>query len=369
MVLSGLVRQLCPELQPPLGLFAVPDLVYDQSTAPATLYMPYEVVELGLHSVRATCRFYLSPPPVGAPQFAGDKADGLVGACQDCHMTRVQGDAADAAFNPTYRDCQTTGCLPEHTLVGGNTWLPTLLQNEDWRLDAHSDAPYLDATAIEAQAMLRKAATVKATLTVSGTDKVARVRAINETGHKLPTGYPEGRQMWLNVRAYDDAGTLLYESGAYDAVSGQLTRDADIKVYEVKQGLTPELADVLKLPAGESFHFVLNNTYVKDNRIPPRGYTQGAYNRPGLRPVGATYVDGQYWDDTEYVVPLETVSIAVTLYYQTASKEYVDFLRRYGSVDGETLGELWESSKSPPEIVARTGAPLISVYLPMVVRR
>jgi hypothetical protein len=72
VVLSGIVRRLCPELHAPLGLFSIPDPVYDNTTTPATLYILYEVVELGLASSSASCTFYLSPPPIGAPQFAGD---------------------------------------------------------------------------------------------------------------------------------------------------------------------------------------------------------------------------------------------------------------------------------------------------------
>jgi len=306
---------------------------------------------------------------VYAPQFAGAKSNSIVGACQDCHMPRATGYATDQAFNPIYRDCATTGCLPVHTLVGGNTWLPVLLQNQAWRLNAYNEADYLDAAANSARAMLRKAATLQASLIHDATGKVARVRVINETGHKLPTGYPEGRQMWLHLRAFDRSGNVIYESGAYDAAEERLIRDADIKVYEAKQGLTSEWAAVLNLPPGESFHFVLNNTVIKDNRIPPRGYTQAAYDKPGLRPVGTMYADGQHWDDTFYAVPPETASIKVTLYYQVASREYIEFLERYGGVDGQTLGELWEASPGSPEIVASTGYPLLSIYLPLVMRR
>jgi hypothetical protein len=132
-----------------------------------------------------------------------------------------------------------------------------------------------------------------------------------------------------------------------------LAEDPALKVYEIKQGLTPELAAQLGKEPGESFHFVLNNTTVKDNRIPPRGYTVAAYNRPGMAPVGATYADGQYWDETIYSVPKSTMSVVATLYYQTSSKDYIDFLRTRGGVDGATLGALWDSLKSPPETVAQ----------------
>jgi uncharacterized repeat protein (TIGR01451 family) len=306
---------------------------------------------------------------VFAPQFAGATPNGIVGSCQDCHMRRSLGTAADAAFNPFERDCLTTGCLPEHGFLGGNSWVPLLLQEPGWRLQTpghQSDS--LNATIAGAVQMLKKAATVSVTLATSGTHKVATVRVTNQTGHKLPTGYPEGRRIWVNVRAYDSADSLIYESGAYNSASGVLALDSDIKVYEAKQGITPELAVLLALSPGESFHFVLNNTVIKDNRIPPRGYTQSAFDRPGLRPVGAVYADGQHWDETDYVLPDEAERVAVTIFYQTSSKEYVDFLRSNGGLDGDALGTLWDASKSPPEAMAVAWFPSYPYFLPVVLR-
>jgi uncharacterized repeat protein (TIGR01451 family) len=305
---------------------------------------------------------------VYAPQFAGMKGDGMVSACQDCHMPRLSGYGADIAFDPVLRDCGIDGCLPEHSMIGGNTWVPQILQESTWRLSAGADSIYLEQTKSRAEMMLRKAATLTVTLTTSGTNKIATVRVKNQTGHKLPTGYPEGRQMWLHIKAFNVSNQVVYESGAYDLQTGQLDRDADIKVYEIKQGITPELAAILDQPAGESFHFVLNNTVVKDNRIPPRGVLQTEYDKPGLKPVQAVYLDGQYWDDTEYILPASTVRVLVTLYYQTASREYVDFLTSLGGIDGLVMGELWESSKSPPVVMAKAWVPGYALYLPLTLR-
>ena len=161
---------------------------------------------------------------------------------------------------------------------------------------------------------------------------------------------------------------LIYESGAYDPTSAVLNEGADTKIYEAKQGITPELAAQLNQPPGESFHFVLNYTVVKDNRIPPRGYTKAAFDEPGLRPVGITYEDGQHWDDTQYWLPAETARVVATLYYQLASKEYIDFLRSQGGLDGIALGQLWDSSRSPPQIVDRVYLPSLETYLPVMPR-
>ena len=303
---------------------------------------------------------------VFAPQFAGAMPSAVVESCQDCHMTRQTGYAAESFGGPTYRNCNTTGCLPAHVFVGGNAWIPRILQDTRWRLHDPLDVPALKVTQAEAESMLRRAATLELTLEPAGAQKLATVRVINETGHKLPTGYPEGRRMWLNLRAYNAAGQLIYQSGAYNLATGKLTEDAAIKVYEAKQGLTPQLAAVVGLPAGPTFHFALNNTTYKDNRIPPRGYTVAAFDQPGLRPVGATYADGQYWDDTEYTVPAATVRVVATLYYQTASSDYIDFLRDLGGADGATMGLMWDDDKSPPVVVAQETFPAPNEsYIPL----
>ncbi len=302
---------------------------------------------------------------VYAPQFAGEKPDGIVRTCQDCHMQRITGYAADQGLGAVYRDCQNTGCVPEHVFVGGNTWVPKLLQDPDWRLSANPESFYLEQTVLRAEDMLGKAAQLTIDLSDYETYRTAAVRVTNLTGHKLPTGYPEGRRMWINLKAYNENDQVIYESGVYNPSTGQLDQDPKIKVYEIKQGITPELAKLLSISEGESFHFVLNNTVIKDNRIPPQGYTKALYDRPGLRPVGTTYSDGQNWDQTTYLLPHDADRVEATLYYQTSSKEYIDFLRKQGGVDGRSIGEMWDKSKSPPQIMAQVNE-ADWVYIPSI---
>lgn len=168
--------------------------------------------------------------------------------------------------------------------------------------------------------MLQKAATMNMTMSYVSGGFRARVRVTNETGHKLPSGYPEGRRLWLNVKAWDINNALVYESGAYDPVTAVLTEGPGVKVYEAILGLSAAEAAATGLPPGPSFHFVLNNMYFKDNRIPPRGFTNAAFDSIQAKPVGAVFADGQYWDDTDYDLPATTHRVTATLYYQTMSK-------------------------------------------------
>src|SRR5690606_12189577 len=144
-------------------------------------------------------------------------------------------------------------------------------------------------------------------------------------------------------------------SGAYDASTGTLTHDAQLKVYEGRPVVSPELAAQIGLPPDTPNYLSLSNKWAKDNRIPPLGFSNAAYASFGGAPVGATYADGQNWDDTLYDAPPGAVRAEVRLYYQTVSREYAEFLRDAGGPGspGEFMYSLWSTNdKAPPELMA-----------------
>ena len=278
---------------------------------------------------------------VDLPQFGG-----VVATCQDCHMADVTGKGANDPEAPVRTN------LPLHDFTGGNTFMPLLVA------DAYPDEvdeAQLNAAIARAEVMLTKAARLELTPDIGG----VTVRVYNDTGHKLPSGYPEGRRIWLNVVARDDADQVVYTSGDYDFGTGVLTHDADAKIYEVKPGLSPGLGAALQLPAGPSFHFVLNDSIYHDNRIPPRGFTNAAFADIQSPPVDHVYADGQYWDDTYYALPNTAVEVTVTLYYQAVSKEYVEFLQaeNHTNTRGDELYALWDANgRGAPEVMVQQTA-------------
>jgi PKD repeat protein len=283
---------------------------------------------------------YNSPEGIYSAVFGGNKAN--VATCQDCHMRDVTGYGCNKKGAPLRDD------LPLHDMTGGNTFIP-LLVAQLYPDEVDHDA--LQAGIARATAMLQSAATMDVTVTEEAGGYLTAVRVTNETGHKLPSGYPEGRRMWINVKAIDAVGATIYESGAYDADTGVLSHDADVKIYEIKPGISEDVAPVLGLEAGVSFHFVLNNQVYSDNRIPPRGFTNAAFEQIQSPVVGYSYADGQFWDDTEYHLPAGTARVEVTLNYQTTSKEYIEFLRDENVTNdkGQILYDLWNTTgKSAP---------------------
>jgi hypothetical protein len=277
---------------------------------------------------------------VHAPQFAGNKADGIVSTCQDCHLRDVNGVGCNKKGAPVRPD------LPLHDMTGGNTVVPTWVAA---RWPGEVDNAALDAGIARATQMLQLAATMALAVTDNAGSYDVDVKITNETGHKLPSGYPEGRRLWINLKVYDINGALIQEYGAYDAGTGILNHDT--KVYEIKPGISNRLSAATGLPAGVSFHFVLNDTIYSDNRIPPRGFTNAAFTEIQSPPVDYTYGDGQHWDNTVFTVSGDAALVTATLYYQTTSKEYVEFLRDENVTNdwGNVLYDLWNTTgKSAP---------------------
>jgi len=265
--------------------------------------------------------------------------------CQNCHMPQAEappGNPDMSLYACTSGGPPRNGNLATHEFAGGNVWIPTILKGE--YVDLLREQSF-DLTIAAATRMLgdQSAKVQVTTAQVSGGQANVAVKVTNLAGHKLPTGYGEGRRMWLNLQVRDANGMLVYESGAFDPATGDLTIDSQTKIYEIKQGIWDASANggagACKTEDGngkEMFHFVLNNCIAKDNRIPPLGFT-GAGN-PETASYGYSYpaepgAPGRSvnYDVTSYSFPVAGASypltVQATLQYQTASKDYIEFLK------------------------------------------
>jgi len=167
--------------------------------------------------------------------------------CQDCHMKPVRGRAT-----PISKERER---IYTHYFVGGNALVTQLLGSE-----VHSR---------QAEAMLKSAATVQilapATLRAAGRNLV-QVRVTNVgAGHKLPTGFPEGREMWLDFRVLDARNLEIYRLGAVR--NGRTEKDA--KTFKVTLGdRNGHVVEVNLLEADRILY---------DTRLEPRGRSDVAY--------------------------------------------------------------------------------------------
>jgi hypothetical protein len=168
--------------------------------------------------------------------------------CQDCHMKSSPGRASPLGPDRTR--------VATHYFVGGNVLVTKLLGSE--------------VHAARAEEMLRSAATVKITAPASLSrtqPNSIRVRVTNVgAGHKLPTGFPEGREMWLDFKVLDAQGKVLYRSGAVrDGHTEKGTKSFKVILGDAKGNVV----DVNILDA---------DRILVDTRIEPHGYRDVEYN-------------------------------------------------------------------------------------------
>lgn len=271
--------------------------------------------------------------------------------CQDCHMKVTRGYAANL-FGLPERDIHV------HRFVGGNAWIPEVLAAEYPELGR--EEAFLQA-ANDARELLLESAILEVLPPEPqlrpNSDGQIQIRVENLTGHKLPSGYPEGRRIWLEVTVEDAAGALLFSSGVYDPVLADLPNDPQVRIYEA----------LLGTDGVQSYHMVEQNDLIKDTRIPPRGFLPNADTQPvgleyPMQPNGTMV----HWDDApfEFFIPTDTpgpLTVRAVLWHQTTTKTYVEFLRDNNYTDdrGDELYRMWEEhGKSPPEPMASVSAGL-----------
>lgn len=265
-------------------------------------------------------------------RFGGDKT--AVSSCQDCHMPDAEGTGCNPTFAPPVRPD-----IPRHSFAGANSWVLRAIRAQYPDSETGLTQATVDQSIARNEAMLAAAADLEAV--VQGGD--VRVRITNMMGHKLPTGYGEGRRMWTNVRFFDAGDNLVTQNGGYDFVSADLD-EGSTTIFEIEHGIDPQMSAATGLPTGKSLHFLLNNVTEKDNRIPARGFRGAVYEAIGAKIVGATYVDEQYWAEDRFPIPAGAVRAEVRLFHQTTSKEYAEFLRDENVTDntGQEAYQLWD---------------------------
>ena len=116
--------------------------------------------------------------------------------CQDCHMKPSPGKAAAMG--------KQREKIFSHNFVGGNTSITALLGSK-----RHAEM---------AREMLKSAATIEIMSVVNfkpGGRATVVVKVSNVgAGHKLPTGFPEGREMWVDFKVTDGKNRVVYRLGA-----------------------------------------------------------------------------------------------------------------------------------------------------------
>ncbi len=268
-------------------------------------------------------------------------------SCQDCHMTAV----------PNKPGCTDNIAQPHptggrrHDFNGANRFMLELLRNEygDTGL-GEVPSVYFDLNIERMEEFLATAASLEVTgpkaFDVDDGLSDLQVTVTNNTGHKLPSGYSEGRVMWVEVvgRYGED---ILFSSGGWNPTDG-LQIDPQLRTYE---GVAEDYAD------GTQFRLLRNNHWVEDTRIPPLG----AQPDIETNPVGTRYTllpDGTWpnfdvstysfagveglMDATPEDESDDVLELTVRVRYLINTPEYISFLEANAGEAGTHVAGLFD---------------------------
>jgi hypothetical protein len=250
--------------------------------------------------------------------FARDSTD-QQRQCQDCHMP---------VPDPSYQTAIALRPLNQverspyyrHTLAGGNAYILELLQGFAGVLGiagSTTDAGFEQQIAATRALLEGQSGAIAITrIEQLGSEMLEiDVRVSNRSGHKLPSAYPS-RRVWVHLKVRDDSsGATVFESGA-PAADGRITTDSaalDTRCVAVDKpadfnnddcyephrdriDAEQQVAIYEAVLADTNDHItqvlLYANSYLKDNRLPPQGFTSAGV-------VGATGVVG-VGDDTDF---------------------------------------------------------------------
>lgn len=244
-----------------------------------------------------------------ASDFAREGKD-----CVDCHMPDVAGRIAEVPG----ADLPSRADRSSHALAGGNAFLLDAIAFLKPGLGLSAE---LARGRVRIEAMLESAAEIN----ISAPAKVRRgeifnieIRVTNLSGHKLPTGYPDGRRVFLSLNASE----LNLHRGLYDEATGEPIEP--VVNYRVEHG---------QFSIGPGSHLALNDTVFFDNRIPPRGFVSTST----ISPVGKSYPETALGHLAHYDVQTITatvvcdaqwtsVQVEAGLWYQSTTKKHLETL-------------------------------------------
>ena len=261
-------------------------------------------------------------------------------SCQSCHMPVVTERTRIASVLGELREG-----LGRHTFLGGNFFMLRMLNRYRAELGVAALPRELEAAAA---ATMRQLQTETATAAVTRSSRSGNrldidVDVRNLTGHKLPTAYP-ARRAWLHVAVRDADGRVMFESGAvtpagliagndndedgarYEPHYDSISRPDQVQIYEsiMADGTGAVTTGLLQAL-----------TFVKDNRLLPRGFDK-ARAEADIAVRGGAFDDDDFrgeGDRVSYAVDVTggrgPFVVEVELRYQPIAFRWAENLRRY----------------------------------------
>lgn len=286
--------------------------------------------------------------------------------CQSCHMPKIT-DSVDIASVPLSHQVYRSPFW-KHYFVGGNIYMLNMLKENIQPLGLTASSENFDSTITRVKENLNKKAMDLFITTAYENDSLnVFVKVQNKTGHKIPGGIPF-RRMWIHLKVVDPANNIIFESGKWDE-KGEITElDAEYEPHyqlinnqnqvQIYEGVMADVDDSV------TYSLLRAASYIKDNRIPPKGFTSAhpsydttaiygnALTDPDFNRANST--EGTGSDIVNYRIPVTgelTYKVYAEVCFQSIKPRTVDNLKNIIEPDIVQFIQMYNSLPNLPFIM------------------
>ncbi len=291
--------------------------------------------------------------------------------CRDCHMQKSTQETKLAVSPPWLSTLRTP--VYNHEFVGSNSYMYKLLGEHTSTLGLTTTTEQMDSSLQRTNEMLNNTIDLSEQYKIEDGFLIVSVNVKNLTGHKFPTGFPS-RRTWINLKLSDDLGNTIFESGkfnsdgtivgineTYEPHYDTLTRESQVQIYQ---------AIMMDVDNEVTYTLLRGSGYIKDNRLPPAGFTKTheSYDTVAVHGMADSDPDFNLGDSgsdfVHYKIALNGASgnlhLKTDVYFQTIAPKFVDDLFNQATQKIDQFKAMYNSSDLTP-ILLKQDSTTISV--------
>ncbi len=218
-------------------------------------------------------------------------------SCQSCHLPQIN---EPIVISANYGALPPKKPFGRHSLAGANTVILDVMKKNRAALGIDATEANFDSTIAATRRMLQQKTldlSIK-TGVLAGDTAFFTLTLKNRAGHKFPSGYPSRRAV-VQFFLIHESGDTLFASGLFEpdfSLKNEAT-DAVLPHFDVIR--SPLETQVYEMAAGDQagkFTTLLERSQVvlKDNRLPPVGFSTADARYDTTRIVGAAEADKNF---------------------------------------------------------------------------
>ncbi len=287
--------------------------------------------------------------------------------CQSCHLPQIN-DSIVISANFAFLEGRTPFGL--HEMVGGNVTMLNLMKDNKELLDIDAaDEAFEETIAATKDMLQRRSIELDLSLVEEGSDTISFAAKItNLAGHKFPSGYPSRRAV-LQFVVVTESGDTLFQSGVFDNRWEVNDLDPEFEPhYDVIDD--EKKVQIYEFVTGDSegkFTTLLEQAFVglKDNRIPPRGFTKNHSTYDTVMIVGSALQDADFNMDQDgegagsdivhYRIPIQgysgIVNVYASVFYQPLPPRWLQPMLDTNTPEITSFKAMFEANDNEPVLM------------------